>query len=89
MKQISLRTLENQSGEISDSVVNVESLTDDLNDPSNDFINILIKFVNEKELKVKAKPNDTILFLKMLKSTYSFPILLCIGKFKKQIKKNK
>jgi hypothetical protein len=27
-------------------------------------INILIRFVNEKEMKIQAKPNDTILFLK-------------------------
>lgn len=35
------------------------------NDDSNEnSINILIRFVNEKEMRIKAKPNDTILFLK-------------------------
>jgi hypothetical protein len=31
---------------------------------SNNSINISIRFVNEKEMRVQAKPNDTILFLK-------------------------
>ena len=30
----------------------------------NDLISILIRFVNEKEMRVQVKPNDTILFLK-------------------------
>jgi hypothetical protein len=35
------------------------------NDVSNEnSINILIRFVNEKEMRIKAKPTDTILFLK-------------------------
>ncbi len=31
---------------------------------SNNSINISIRFVNEKEMRVQAKPNDTILLLK-------------------------
>lgn len=31
---------------------------------SEDFINLFIRFVNEKEIKVRVKPNDTILILK-------------------------
>lgn len=31
---------------------------------SEELINILIKFVNEKERRIQVRPNDTILFLK-------------------------
>ena len=31
---------------------------------SNEPINILIKFVNEKEMRIQARPEDTILVLK-------------------------
>jgi hydroxylamine reductase (hybrid-cluster protein) len=34
-------------------------------DSSSSLINILIKFVNEKEMKIQVKPTDTIFFLKM------------------------
>lgn len=33
-------------------------------DSDEKLINILIRFVNEKEMRIKAKPNDTILVLK-------------------------
>jgi hypothetical protein len=38
---------------------------------NNNLINILIRFVNEKEMRVQAKPNDTILLLKK----YAFLII--------------
>lgn len=40
--------------------------------PNEDIINILIKFVNEKEMKIQVKPNDTIHFLK----TYLFLLFI-------------
>ena len=41
-----------------------ESNSNTLTIGSNDLINILIKFVNEKEMRVQARPEDTILVLK-------------------------
>ena len=45
--------------------------TNNSDSPNEDIINILIKFVNEKEMKIQVKPNDTIHFLK----TYMFFII--------------
>lgn len=56
---------ENQSTDSNeeDSELNTENVGE-LNNPTDLLINILIKFVNEKEMRIKARPNDTILLLK-------------------------
>ena len=42
----------------------IEQSNGDLANPDDQDMNILIRFVNEKEMKIKAKPTDTILLLK-------------------------
>ena len=68
----SLRNLEkNEQTNESNGTSSSNSDNNNSDSPNEDIINILIKFVNEKEMKIQVKPNDTIHFLK----TYMFFII--------------